>query len=352
MSKRVITLLAIFAFAGFLVACGDDDDDGGEEAQSAQTSASSISVEPRSIGVVNLVRQSPAEDKIDRFYEATGEALGWQFEIVDGGGDPSKIARAVQSFLNQNVDAILMTSTEASIIRGQLQEAKQKGIPVINTNGGTTPSDLYTAQYEEDEYKMGKQLADYMKETLEDPQIGNLSTSIAYSGVLRNDALHDVFPNEIVAEQEVDLTNPVVDTENVLNGMLTADPDINAVWAVYDNMSQASVSTIESKRSEAQLFNYFTTEQNVENLRAETPLQAVSDVNLPHTGGVAVDQLLSFFQKDEPINPDALVENPLTYEVVTRDNIEDLLGDKAELYPNEEILQPFLDQWAKEYPAQ
>lgn len=354
MRNRVITLLAIFAFAGFLVACGgDDDDDGGEEAQSAQTAASQISVAPRTIGVVNLVRQSPAEDKIDKFYEAVGEALGWQFEIVDGGGDPSKIARAVDTFVNQGVDAILTTSTEASIIRSQLQAAKQKGIPVINTNGGTTPSDLYTAQYEEDEYKMGKQLADYMKETLEDPQIANLSTSIAYSGVLRNDALHDVFPGgEIVAEQEVDLTNPVVDTENVLNGMLTAEPDINAVWAVYDNMSQASVSTIESKQSDAKLFNYFTTEQNVKNLEADTPLEAVSDVNLPHTGGVAVTALLAFFEKDEPINPDALVENPLTYEVVTRDNVADLLGDKTELFPNEEILQPFIEQWEKDYPAQ
>lgn len=349
MSLRKLTmLLAALVLSIFVAACGDDDDNEAETV--AQEAAKEIQVAPRTIGVVNLVRQSPAEDKIDRFYQAVGGALGWKFEIVDGAADPAKIARAVQTFINQDVDAILTTSTEAAAIRGQLQEAKQKGIPVINTNGGTTPSPLFTAQYEEDEFKMGKQIADYMAKTVDDPQVANLSTSIAYSGVLRDDALKKAFPgDEIVEEQEIDLTNPVVDTENVLNGMLTANPDINAVHAVYDNMSQAAISTIQSKQSDALLFNYFTTDQNVKNLRAETALEAVSDVNLPHTGGVAVDELLAQFENGDPIEKNALEQNPLTYEVVTRDNVDELLGDKPELFPNDEILQTFLDKWTKEY---
>lgn len=346
--KRALAALAIFALSAALVACGDDEES--EEASAAAEAAGEINVEPRTIGVVNLVRQSPAEDKIDRFFEATGDALGWEFDIVDGGGDPAKIARAVQNFVNQGVDAIITTSTEAAIIRGQLRAAADKDIPVIATNGGTTPSDLFTAQYEEDEYKMGQLLAEYMAETIEDPKIANLKTSIAYSGVIRDEALKEQFSGEeIVAEQEIDLTNPVVDTENVLNSMLTANPDINAVWAVYDNMSQAAVSTIESKRSDAKLYNFFTTEQNVKNLRADTPLEAVADVNLPHTGGVAVDQLLAYFENGEKIDPDALEENPLTYEVVTRENVDELLGDREELFPNEDILEPFLEKWSQEY---
>lgn len=346
--KNVLKAAVVMAVAVFIAGCGDDDDDSNTVAEEA---AGTINVAPRDIGVVNLVRQSPAEDKIDRFYEAAGEALGWNVEIVDGGGDPAKIARAVQNFLNQNVDAIITTSNEAATIRGQLQEAKQKGIPVINTNGAARPSDLYTAQYEEDETQLGAQLAANIAETIEDPKIGNLATSIAYSGVLRNDALEAELGDAVVDEQEVDLTNPVADTEAKLNAMLTADPDINTVWAVYDNMAQAAVSTIESKRSDAKLYTFYTTEQNVQNLRSETPLQALSDVNAPKTGAVAFDQLLGFFEKDEPIDPQALQEFPLEYEVVTRDNIDELLGDRDELFTNEEILQPFIEKWQEEYPG-
>jgi ABC-type sugar transport system substrate-binding protein len=352
-------VLTIFAVVGLAVAagCGSDDSstttNAAESSSAASTTSGGIKVDPRTIGVVNLVRQSPAEDKIDKLYEQMGKTLGWDVKVVDGAGDPQKIARAVQNFVNTKVDAIITTSTEAAIIRSQLRAAKQKGIPVISTNGGTTKSpDLFTAQYEEDEYKMGKQLADQMKQDQPNPKIANLKTKIAISGVLRDKALHAVFPKSaFVAEQEVDLTNPVVSTQKILNDILTAHPDTTAVAAVYDNMSQASATTIRSKKSDAKLYNYFTTEQNVKNLQGDTALQAVSDVNLPHTGAVAFDQLLAKFQKDTPIDPNALTKNPLTYEVVTRDNIDEKLGGKAEVFPNAEILKPFIAKWSKEYPG-
>lgn len=354
--KRWTVLAMIVAALGMVAAgCGgDDDDDDGGDTGAAQTQAETpeINVEPRTIGIVNLIRQSPAEDKIDRFYESAADALGWEVDIVDGGADPRKIARATQNFINQGVDAIITTSTEAAIMRPQLQRAQERNIPWISTNGGVEESDLFTAQYQEDEYQMGRQLADHIEETVDDPNIANLKTSIAISAVLRDNAFHDVFEdNQFAAEQEVDLTNPVVNTERTLNDILTANPDVNVVHAVYDNMSQAAVTTIERARSDAKLYNYFTTETNVENLRSETPLQAVSDVNLPHTGGVAFDELLDFFENDDPIEPDALENNPLTYEVVSRDNIEDLLGDKDTLFPNEEILRPFVEKWAEDYPG-
>jgi ABC-type sugar transport system substrate-binding protein len=345
--KRWSTLLLlIVALAVMAAGCGDDDDGGGDTDQAA----ANIQVAPREIGIVNLIRQSPAEDKIDQLFEQAAETLGWNVEITDGQGDPAKIARTVQTYVNQGKDAIITTSTEAAIMRGGLQDAQSQGIPVISTNGGTTKSDLFAAQYEEDEYRMGRQLAEYMQEAIEDPKIADLGTSIAISGVLRNNAFHDVFPDSaFVAEQEVDLADPVGNTEKTLTNMLTANPDINAVHAVYDNMSQAAVTTLLRERSDAKLFNYFTTAQNVENLRNDTALEAVSDVNLPHTGAVAFDQLLAFFEKDQEIDPNALVENPLTYEVVTRDNVDDLLGDKDELFTVDEILQPFIEKWQREY---
>ena len=350
--KRWSTLLLlIVAVAVMAAGCGDDDDDGDTGADTGDA-ATAIQVAPREIGVVNLIRQSPAEDKIDDLFTQAGETLGWDVEITDGQADPAKIARTVQTYINQGKDAIITTSTEASLMTRQLQDARSQGIPVISTNGGTTKSDLFSAQYEEDEYRMGKQLADYMNETIENPQIANLGTSIAISGVLRDNAFHDVFPQSaFAAEQEVDLADPVGSTERTLTNMLTANQDINAVHAVYDNMSQAAVTTLLRERSDAQLFNYFTTQQNVENLRNETALEAVSDVNLPHTGAVAFDQLLAFFERDQQIDPNALKKNPLTYEVVTRENVDDLLGDKDELFSVDEILQPFVEKWQREYGA-
>jgi ABC-type sugar transport system substrate-binding protein len=342
-------------------ACGSSDDEGGSNTNAASTGQSSgssasstptIKLDKKTIGVVNLVRQSPAEDKIDQLYEKAGKAMGWDIKIVDGAGDPQKIATAAQNFVNQNVDALITTSTDAAAVRGALNAAKKKDIPTISTNGGTAPSDLFTAKYEEDETLMGQQLAEYIKQKQPDAKIGNLKTNLAISGVQRDQAFHKVFPKSaFAAEQNVDLSNPVVNTQKTLNDMLTAHPDINAVHAVFDNMAQAAITTIRSKDSDAKLYTYFTTANNVKNLRNQTALAAVSDVNLPKTGAVALDQLVNFFQKKTPIDPDALQKDKLTYDIVDRDNVQQKVGDRDERYSVDEILAPYLKKWAQEYPG-
>lgn len=353
--RRIAVACATVALTMGLGACGGDEDDavsGGGGTSTEQAATQGIGVEKRSIGIVNLTRQSPAEDKIDKLYERLGEELGWDVEIVDGAGDPQKIARAAQSFVNQNVDALITTSTEAAVLRGPLRDAERKDIPVISTNGGTAQSDLWTAQYEEDEVRMGRQLAQYIKEKQPDAMLGNLMTTLALSAVQRNDAFHEVFPKEqFAAEAQVDLTNPVANTEKTLSSMLRSDPQIDAVHAVYDNMAQAAVRTIERADSDANLYTYFTTDQNVANLKGDTPLTAVSDVDLPKTGAVAFDQLLGYFENDTPIDPKALETDELTYNIVDRDNIQELVGDQDSQYTVAEIIEPYLAKWAKEYPG-
>jgi ABC-type sugar transport system substrate-binding protein len=317
----------------------------------ATASTGAIKVKPETIGIVNLVRQSPAEDKIDQLYTKAGKALGWNVKILDGAGDPTKIASAAQNFVNQGVGALITTSTESAIVRGALRAAKSKGIPTISTNGGTLPSPLFTAKYEEDETKMGQQIADQMKK--DEPsgaKVANLKTNLASSGIARDKAIHGVLSG-FTAEQNVDLSNPVVNTQKTLTDMLTAHPDITQVHAVYDNMAQAAITTIGSKNSKAKLYTYFTTANNVKNLRAGTALQALSDVNLPKTGAVAFDQLLKHFQKGTPIDPNALQTDPLTYNVVTKANVDQLLSGKNEQYSVDDILKPYLAKWSKEYPG-
>lgn len=358
--RRLVPAAAAAVLALGASACGSSSKSSSSSTGSAASTASaaapapgsSIKVTKKTIGVVNLVRQSPAEDKIDQLYAKAGKALGWDIKIVDGAGDPTKIATAATNFVNQGVDALITTSTDAAAIRGALNAAKSKGIPTISTNGGTSPSPLFTAKYEEDETKMGLQLAQYIRQSQPSVKLANLKTKIAYSGVLRDQALNKVIPaSSFAAQQNVDLTNPVVNTQKTLTDILTAHPDTTAVHAVFDNMAQAAIATIRSKSSKAKLYTYFTTANNVSNLRASTPLEAVSDVNLPKTGAVALDQLLKHFQKKAAIDPNALQIDALTYNVVTRSNVAKLLNGKSEQYSIDDILAPFLKKWAQEYPG-
>jgi ABC-type sugar transport system substrate-binding protein len=279
--------------------------------------------------------------------EKAGEAFGWEIKIIDGAGDPQKILSGAQSLVNQNVDALITTSTEAAALRPALLAAQQKKIPVLGINGGTTPSDLFTAQYEEDEDKMGRQLAEFIASEFPDGvKLVNLQTTAATSGSIRNDAFHDVLPPEaFVAEQQIDQADPVTNTQNALTNALAANPDANAVHATYDTEAAPASEVIKSKKSDAKVYSYFNVASTRDLLMdPSSALAAVSDNNLSHTGAVAMDQLLQLFAAETPIDKDALEKDPLTYKVITKEDAADNPPATAD-----EVLAPFLERWSADY---
>jgi len=360
MRRSVTTGLAVLVglMCVVLAGCGGggSDSSGGNEASAnaekaekgVSAAATGIKTKPETIGVVNLVKAAPIEANTDELLVQAGKALGWNVKVVDGAGDPQKILSAAQNFVNENVDALITTSTEASVLTGALEAAKEKGIPTISINGGTTPSPLFTAQYEEDEVKMATQLAEYIKETVEDPQIANLQTTAATSGNIRDETFHEIFPKSaFAAEGQITQADPSAETTKLLTSMLTAHPDINVVNAVYDTEAAAASEVVATEGSEAKVYSYFNIGPTRELLLEESSaLEALSDTDLSHTGAVAMNQLLQHFENGTEIEPDALQSEPLTYRVVTKET-----AAKEPPFDNAKVLAPYLERWEEEFPA-
>jgi ABC-type sugar transport system substrate-binding protein len=259
----------------------------------------------------------------------------------------NKAQQAMQSFVNQHVDLIIDTSIDAAPIRTALVAAKSAGIPVIELNAGNAPSPLLTAAYAENETTMGKILADYIVQNVPNAKIGDLATNLNYAGVLRETAVKASVAAsggraQIAADSQVDLTNPVVNTEKTLTDELTAHPDINAVYAVFDNMAVAAASALHTKNSNAKLYTYFTSDSNL-NLMRNHKLAAVADANLPFGAVIAYDQFLKHIKTGSAFDPNALQKaGGLSYRVVT---------SPSEVFTNTGTLAPYLAKWAKEYPC-
>lgn len=146
----------------------------------------------------------------------------------------------------------------------------------------------------------------------------------------------------IVADQQVDGGNIVPSTTQVLTDMLTAHPDINAVFAALDPSAVPAASAIHSKGSSAKLFTNFATPSNL-NLIQKGQLAAVVDDNLPLTVAVAFDQFLSHVKTGAAFNPNAVAEaGGLGYRIVTSPNT---------VYSNDTTLAPFLAKWKTEFPC-
>lgn len=345
-----LACIALLAIA--LAACGSSSSSSSKSSASVATPASNpsgICVPQKTIGLVELIAQAPIDTKTDEMVKTIAKELGWKVEYVDAGGEVNKANTAVQNFVNEKVAMIVDDSVDAAPIRTSLLAAKQAGIPVFETNAGNQPSPLFAAMYNENESTMGKIVAEYIVKTVPNAQIGDLSTNLNYAGVLREAAIQKVVKEsggkaKVAADQQVDLTNAVVNTEKTLTDELTAHPEINAVYAVFDNMATAAAAAIKAKgdTGKVKLYSYFTDPSNLP-LLTNHELTAVADANLPFGAVIVFDQYLKHITKGTAINPNALQEaGGLSYRMVTK---------ASETYDNDTTLKPYLEKWKSEYPC-
>jgi len=325
-----------------------------KQAKSARADAR-ICIPKRSVGQGDIIAQSPIDFKSDQMGKLIAQKLGWSYKFSDAAGDPTKLNKIYQGYVLQKVDMIMNTSGDASPIRSDLLAAKRSKIPVFEVNSGNQISSLQTAQYAEDETTMGKILAQYIVKTVKNARISDLTTKLTFAGGLREKALRKVVAAsggkaKIVAANEVDLTNPVVNTTKIVTDHLTGHPDINAVFAVFDNMAAASIQAVRSKGKAGSVgvYTYFTTPANLKYLRTNTPLKAVADANLPFGVVVAYDQYIQSEFKHKKVDKNALQKaGGLSYRIVDRQNVP----KSGEVFSNAKTLAPYLKKWAKQFPC-
>lgn len=350
------TLGACVATAALIVAvgCGSDEETsttaaGG--ATAASPSGGSIQVEKKKIGVLDIAGPSSPISMATRNTILAGcEALGWECPTADGEGNPETQARAMNAFATQGVDAVIMASVEPQVVQAGLNRLKAADAPVIGVNAQVTPSDLIAAQYTENEKELARGLAEHIVETVPDAKIGDIKSTLGISGTDREEALQEVVSAsdgaEIVGSVEPDFASLVPSTTKGVTDMLTANPDINAMWSVYDNFLQPATAAMRSKGTDAKLYTFYLTPTSYEMLEKDSALEAVQSVNLAKTGAIALDQLVHHFETGDPLDPDAVEKDPLTYEVITRDNLP---SSPQGANDPEQIIAPFVEKWQKEY---
>lgn len=368
-SLRLAMLFLALALAVVgLAACGGGGSSSSAESSSGESATESesetaseteasgggkIKVEPKSIGVLDITRQSPIQNKVGELIEEAAGDLGWSVDYVDCEANPQKVQTGMKTFLTKHLDGIILSAIEPESIAPLIAQAQREKVPVISVAGGMQPSgeELVDGAYTENELKLGQMVGEYMAEQTPEAKVLGLLTSLNYAGTQRSKGMEEKVVaggGEVAATTEVDLTNPVVNSQKATTDMLTANPDATSVYGVFDNMAAAAIAGVKQKHSDAQVYTYYTTEANVEALQNGS-LAAVADLNLAKTGAIAMDQLVGNLEKGTPINKNALKEDPLIYRMVSSENIEEVLEGGTEVFPNEETLAPFLAKWEKEY---
>ena len=264
--KRLLLMLAAVALlATGVVACGGDDDDG-DSGSAAQSGSTSEEGSPASGGTVNIVASVPPTDHgwlgaISKNAKAAAEKFDdVEFRLLEA-ADADSQAQQIEQVISDKPDALVVLPQDGEALTPVAQKAEAAGIPVINVDRLFSQPDAATATILGDNYQIGTSAADYIADELKCK--GNVVEIQGLAGISVTEERSKGFADqlkkkcpgggiEIVAKQPGDF-NPDTGLK-VMENILQAQDQIDAVYTHDDDMAQGVVQAIRNAGREDDMF--------------------------------------------------------------------------------------------------
>lgn len=258
-----------------------------------------------------------AENARDRAKE-----LGYDAVIFDSQNDPAKESQHFDNLISSGYGAVLFNCTDAKGSIANVRRAKAAGIPVFCMDREIEANDAATSQVLSDNYSGCVALGQYFVEQVgETGQYAELLGIVADTNTWnRSKGFHSVvdrFPGlKMVAQQsaEFDRTKAL----EVLEAILQANPDINAVFCGNDAMAMGAYQALlaAGKADKVKIFGFDGADDAVKSV-AEGRI-AATVMQFPKTMARTAAENADKYFKGERNFPQRV---PVAVELVTKANV-------------------------------
>jgi ribose transport system substrate-binding protein len=336
---RLIAVLAVVALA--LTACesGDDDDEASDSGSSSESGSEGGTVEEGE--TVKIAFSAPGADHgwlaaiTENAEEEAAKYDDVEFVLLEGTNDSAAQVSQVEQLMAEDPDALIILPHEGGPLTPVALEAMEQGIPVINLDREFSTKSAYRTWIGGDNYGIGVSAANYLAEQL-DCQ-GNVVEIQGLAGIsvteLRSAGFADTIEQlcgdgiQIVAQQPADFL-PDKGLE-VMETILQAEPDIDAVYTHDDDMAMGVVSAIENAgREDEMILTGAGGSQAAMEAIQEGGLYSATFLYNPSmsASAVRVARLIALGQGFEELaEPEVPSRIELTATTVTQDNVDQFI---------------------------
>lgn len=235
------------------------------------------------------------------------EESGAEFVYTNANSDQAKQLTDIQSMINQGVDALIVAPLSATGLQGAFDAAQQQSIPVVTIDRQTegVPCEDYITFMGSDFYEQGVRAAEAVVEAT-----GGEGTIAEIQGApgsdvatLRTEGFADEIAEqdglEIVAQQTGNWSTS--EAQEVLGQIVSANPDINAVYTHSDTMALGALTALnnfgKAPGEDVQIVSIDGTADAVTEI-ANGSIYAVVETN-PRFGQAALQALQDWFAGEE-----------------------------------------------------
>lgn len=279
--------------------------------------------------LVNINQQALFFNQINDGAQKAADAAGAKLIIFNANNVPSAQNDAIENYITQKVDGIILVAIDVNGVKPAITAAKAAGIPVIAIDA-QIPNGDNVAFVGVDNTKAGAEIGKFYADFVKANMGGKAKVGVvgALNSFIQNQRL-DGF-KQAIKDSGLDIKFlDTVDGQNVQEqalsaseNLMTANPDMNTLYATGEPALLGAVSAVNSQDRKAaiKVFGWDLTKQAVQGID-EGWVTAVVQQDPAGEGKAAVDALVKL-KKGEKI--DSIINVPVT--IVTKENVEQFRG--------------------------
>ncbi|OCH64743.1 MULTISPECIES: ribose ABC transporter substrate-binding protein RbsB [Vibrio] len=197
--------------------------------------------------------------------EAKAEELGYKLIVLDSQNDPSKELSNIEDLTIRGVKAILISPTDSDAVSNAIRIANRSDIPVLTLDRGASRGDV-VSHIASDNVIGGEMAGHYIME-----KVGEKAKVIQLEGIAGTSAARERgegFMNavngsdlELLASQPADFDR--TKGLNVMENLLAANPDVQAVFAQNDEMALGALRAVQASGKDVMIVGFDGTEDGI-----------------------------------------------------------------------------------------
>lgn len=238
MKKVLSILVSLVLVMGAFVGCTSSKEEAGKE-------------ETKKIGLVVSTLNNPFFVTLKEGAEKKAKEMGYELIVLDSQNDPSKDISNVEDLITKGVSVILLNPTDSDAVANAVKAANAAKIPVVTLDRAANGGDV-VAHVASDNIAGGKMAADFVIEKL-----GGKGSVVELQGIAGTSAARDRgkgFNDQIATNKDIKIVaSQPADFDrtkgmNVMENILQAQPEINAVFAHNDEMALGAQKAVEASK--------------------------------------------------------------------------------------------------------
>lgn len=305
--KKILALLLAGTLVLAMAACGDAGSDSGSggEAESAAK-----------IGLVVSTLNNPFFVDLRDGAQAKADELGATLVVLDSQDDSATEMSNVEDLITQKVDLIMINPTDSDTVGSAVTAANEAKIPVITLDRAANSGEVI-AHIASDNAAGGEMAGKYIAD-----QLGGKGKVVELQGIPgasaardRGEGFHKAIAGtdiEVVASQTANFDR--AQGLSVMENILQAQPEINAVFAHNDEMALGAVEAIKASGRDIMVVGFDATEDALTAVKGGDMAATVQQ--LPKEIGAKGVEAAVKAVNDEKVEPSI----PVELQLVTKDS--------------------------------